>query len=668
MYSIAVRWQSNTIALGLSAALFALVVGYALPAQAATGAIYTTDVGCTGVNINIFASKGDVYLDGGPHHIGSAGLSDGNYFVQVTVPNGAVLGKSATANVSVVNGSFAQCYQLQAIVNSASSGFTTPGYDNTTNWGGEYKVWVSMDPTFAGGTNKTDNFKVHSAAPPAQTGSISGSKFNDLNADGVWQGGEPGLSGWTVSITGPSSASTQTDSNGDYSFVGLNPGSYTVCETIPDNTWYSSYPSASQGPNSTNCQPATVTANVNTLGLNFGNYQYATLAGQKWQDMNGNGTKDNGDNGIVGWTINIAGPTASAQVTDGSGNFSTLVKPGTYTVCEAQQVGWTQTAPASGFACTPGTGYQVTVTSGDTSQNALSFGNFNNPTLTVVKHVINDNGGTLLAPNFTLHLTTVGTVDFAGSEAGTQFTLGPGTYSATETNIFGYAETDSANCSGGAVSGKNVTCTITNDDIQPKLIVIKTVVNNDGSTKVPADFTMLVSGANVSSASFPGADTPGTTVTLNAGNFSVTEGAHVGYKMTTAGECSGTIAIGQTKSCTITNTHIPYWCSPGFWATALSQNRTSVINWLASHTSNPQLGLIAVHYSAIPLSLNPAPLSKKAPAGDPLLSTVLGNPSLYGGPAFNSVADYIASKLGWHGTQLTGENCPLDANGVLHLN
>jgi hypothetical protein len=58
-----------------------------------------------------------------------------------------------------------------------------------------------------------------------------------------------------------------------------------------------------------------------------------------------------------------------------------------------------------------------------------------------------------------------------------------------------------------------------------------------------------------------------------------------------------------------------------------------------------------------------APLKK----GDPTkvtLAQVLESPSTYGGPAFNSVADYIASRLGWGGTQLTGENCPLNAQGI----
>ena len=37
---------------------------------AVTGAVFTTDSTCTGVNLNIYGSKDDVYLDGGPAHPG----------------------------------------------------------------------------------------------------------------------------------------------------------------------------------------------------------------------------------------------------------------------------------------------------------------------------------------------------------------------------------------------------------------------------------------------------------------------------------------------------------------------------------------------------------------------------------------------------------------------
>ena len=72
------------------------------------GAIFTTNSDCTGVDLNIYASKDAVYIDGGPAHTGAAGLTPGTYCVQVTDPSGAtVLGKSAEGAVTVdANGEF----------------------------------------------------------------------------------------------------------------------------------------------------------------------------------------------------------------------------------------------------------------------------------------------------------------------------------------------------------------------------------------------------------------------------------------------------------------------------------------------------------------------------------------------------------------------------------
>ncbi len=125
-------------------------------------AIFTTDEDCLQVDGNIYPSKAAVYLNGGPHGgSGNGGLDDGDYYVRVTNPSGAtILGESATAVVTVSGGSFVDCYQLAAIVVSPTTGQL--GYDNTPNNGLEYKVWVSMDPTFPNSETKTDNFK----APP----------------------------------------------------------------------------------------------------------------------------------------------------------------------------------------------------------------------------------------------------------------------------------------------------------------------------------------------------------------------------------------------------------------------------------------------------------------------------------------------------------------------
>src|SRR6266550_9623149 len=151
--------------------------------QPLPGAIFTTDSTCTGVNVNIFDSKSDVYLDGGPAHPGAAGLPDGSYCVQVTDPSGqTVLGKSDPGAVTVVGGEFVQCYQLTSILKTGSSGFTVPGYDDTSNPGGEYKVWVSTDCNFDNNSSKTDNFQIKQECERA---SVSVTTFYDTNANGV---------------------------------------------------------------------------------------------------------------------------------------------------------------------------------------------------------------------------------------------------------------------------------------------------------------------------------------------------------------------------------------------------------------------------------------------------------------------------------------------------
>jgi hypothetical protein len=170
-----------------------------------TGAIYTTDVTCGDTNQNVFyANKPAVYLNGGPAG-GGSGLPPGSYYVRVTDPSGAtVLGDSLTQAVTVgADGKFEQCYQLTAILYTASSGFTALGYDDTPNNGGEYKVWVSTVSTFDNSDTKTDNFKVRKSdvpPPPGNLGWVKVIKFYDANLNGVKDAGEVELSGWKVEV------------------------------------------------------------------------------------------------------------------------------------------------------------------------------------------------------------------------------------------------------------------------------------------------------------------------------------------------------------------------------------------------------------------------------------------------------------------------------------
>ena len=76
----------------------------------------------------------------------------------------------------------------------------------------------------------------------------SGYKFNDLNADGVWDDGEPALEGWTINLWTEVEGvltivdSTTTDEDGKYEFTTLTPGvDYFVSEVIQEG-WTQSFP------------------------------------------------------------------------------------------------------------------------------------------------------------------------------------------------------------------------------------------------------------------------------------------------------------------------------------------------------------------------------------------------------------------------------------------
>ncbi len=175
-------------------------------------------------------------------------------------------------------------------------------------------------------------------------------------------------------------------------------------------------------------------------------------------------------------------------------------------------------------------------------------------TLTVIKHVVNDNGGTAVASDFTINVTgdNANPASFSGSESGTTVTLRAGSYSVNEIELSGYTAGYSADCSGSLGPGETKTCTITNNDKAPSLIVIKHVINDNGGTKTAANFPITVTGNSPSPASFQGAESPGTTVAIKAGSFSVTETPDPGYTASYSG-CTGDIALGETKTCTITN-------------------------------------------------------------------------------------------------------------------
>jgi hypothetical protein len=255
----------------------------------------------------------------------------------------------------------------------------------------------------------------------------------------------------------------------------------------------------------------------------------------------------------------------------GAGNPSSITGIPVGSVCTVVE-NETNTFPPGTVVTYNPTGADTTgVTIGDTSGVSVTIDNdftgieVQTGTLRVIKNVVNDNGGTAGPDSFNLHVQSDG-IDVTGSPApgigpptGRDYVLPIGTYTVGEDSPANYTFTGfSGDCddSGGVtvVTDQTVTCTLTNDDIPPELTVIKDVINDGGGSAVASDWTMEVTGTNVASPSFPGAESPGVTTTLNAGTYSVDEsGGPSGYAQTLSADCSGSIGVGESKTCTITN-------------------------------------------------------------------------------------------------------------------
>jgi len=210
---------------------------------------------------------------------------------------------------------------------------------------GDTKQAVTLAP---GQTERVPFFNV-------ATGGIEGYKYHDDDGDGVRQDTEEGIPGWTITLTGSDlaghqvSETTLTDSNGFYQFTGLAPGSYRVSEE--ERPFWEQTSAASED---------VTLASGKTVEVSFGNLLTGSITGQKFNDINGNGQLDSGEQPLPGVEISLStkdGTTVGTPVlTDANGSYRfDMLKPGDYTVTETVPDGWLATAP---------TMYDLTVTGG----------------------------------------------------------------------------------------------------------------------------------------------------------------------------------------------------------------------------------------------------------------------------------------------------------------
>jgi len=185
--------------------------------------------------------------------------------------------------------------------------------------------------------------------------SIRGTVWHDLNGDGQRQEEDYGLRGWTVFMDSNNNGrfdlaeqTAWTDHTGAYVFTSLKPSDCTVRVTAREG-WAPTYPT---NPG----YPLTLMSGETIQDVDFAYHGEPPLIfGSVWHDNDGNGSWDDGEPALAGWTVyddvNTNALLDSAEqfaTTDIAGNYalSNLV-PGGHFVVQVLKPVWMQTYAGS---------------------------------------------------------------------------------------------------------------------------------------------------------------------------------------------------------------------------------------------------------------------------------------------------------------------------------
>ncbi len=188
---------------------------------------------------------------------------------------------------------------------------------------------------------------------------ISGWVFNDRNADGVFQygepmvgstdvqGSEPGIPDVTVELERPNGTPVDSttswngaENTGWFRFQGLAPQVYAVIETDPTG-WVSVSMNRQVVPLQVSC----------VAEVFFGDRRENSIAGVVFEDLNGNRRQDQGEPGIPDAAVSLSsrqGSYSNSQTTDEYGAYEfNDVPAGKYVVEETDPVGYISLSPNS---------------------------------------------------------------------------------------------------------------------------------------------------------------------------------------------------------------------------------------------------------------------------------------------------------------------------------
>ena len=180
-------------------------------------------------------------------------------------------------------------------------------------------------------------------------GRIGDKVWEDQNLNGIQDIGEPGIAGVTVKLydgAGNLVATTTTDANGNYKFLGLLPGNYQV-EFIPssvydfttanaDGTGLNGAKNSDANPSTGKTEIFTLAAGERNTNIDAGFKPNGLLGDKVWNDENQNGIQDPSETGIDSVTVKLFscdGTFLKETITNANGNYTfTNLLSGSYYV------------------------------------------------------------------------------------------------------------------------------------------------------------------------------------------------------------------------------------------------------------------------------------------------------------------------------------------------
>ena len=188
--------------------------------------------------------------------------------------------------------------------------------------------------------------------------------FQDLDADGIQDDGEPGVEGVTVQLLNGQNQvieTQQTDEDGRYLFESLDQGYYRVKFLPPTGTTLTTANVGSNEAIDSDADPSSGVTDRVLLLYNRANLDLdaglvalkGSIEGHKYRDLTGNGFSAD-DTGLIGTAIYLdanangrhdSGERSTVTAEDGSYRFDDLIA-GTYLVREVVGDGYVRTGPA----------------------------------------------------------------------------------------------------------------------------------------------------------------------------------------------------------------------------------------------------------------------------------------------------------------------------------